>query len=74
VYYENEVCSISVKKGSFQVRAQRLRLLLNEEKGLLAKFLNYCFEWIKKLSSEKYNVEVIGLLFDPELVQDPFDF
>ncbi len=73
-YYENEACFIFVNQGEFYVRSQTKRLHLNEETALLAKCLNYYYETTNKTSIENNDVEVVGLLFYPELVQDLFDF
>jgi AraC-like DNA-binding protein len=73
-YYENEACFIFVNQGEFGVRTQTETLLLNTETALLAKCLNYFFESTKKSPDQEDNVEVIGLLFYPELAQDLFDF
>jgi len=73
-YYENEACFIFVQEGEFYVRSQTERLHLNKETALLAKCLNYFYETAKKAPSENDNVEVLGLLFYPELIQDLFEF
>lgn len=73
IYYENEACFIFINEGKFQVRGQTEQLLLDKEHALLAKCLNYFFESRKRSPDEQDNVEVIGLLFYPELVQDLFD-
>ena len=72
-YYENEACFIFINQGEFQIRAQTERLLLNKETALLAKCLNYFYETTKKSADKKDNIEVIGLLFYPELAKDLFD-
>jgi AraC-like DNA-binding protein len=73
-YYENEACFIFVQEGEFFVRSQTERLHINKETALLAKCLNYFYETTKKSSKESDNVEVVGLLFYPELVKDLFEF
>jgi len=73
-YYENEACFIFVNQGEFHIRSQTERLLLNKETALLAKCMNYFYETTKKTNSEKDNIEVVGLMFYPELAQDLFDF
>lgn len=73
-YYENEACFIFVQEGEFFVRSQTERLHINKETALLAKCLNYFYETTKKSAKENDNVEVVGLLFYPELVQDLFEF
>lgn len=72
-YYENEACFIFVNQGEFRVRSQTERLHINKETALLAKCLNYFYETSKKTTDNKDNIEVIGLLFYPELAKDLFD-
>lgn len=73
-YYENEVCFIFVNQGDFHVRAQTQRLLVNKETALLAKCLNYFYESNKKEATEKNDVQVVGIMLYPNLVQDLFEF
>lgn len=73
-YYENEACFIFINQGEVHVRAQTERLFLNKENALLAKCLNYFFESTKNAVEENDKIEVVGLLFYPELAQDLFDF
>ncbi len=73
-YEENEACFIFVSKGSFYIRAQTEKLLLNPETALLAKCLNYFYETTKRLPEEEDHIEAIGLMFYPDQVQDLFDF
>lgn len=72
-HFENEACFIFIQQGEFYVRAQTEKLLLNKETTLLAKCLNYFYETTKKSRSEKEDIEVVGVLFYPELVQDLFE-
>lgn len=73
-YYENEACFIFIQEGEFYVRSQTERLHLNKETALLAKCLNFFYETAKKSPEENDNVEVVGLLFYPELVNDLFEY
>jgi AraC-like DNA-binding protein len=73
-YHKNEACFVFINQGEFYVRSQTERLRLNKETALLAKCLNYFYETTKRSSEEQDNVEVIGLLFYPELVQELFNF
>ncbi len=73
-YYENEACFIFVKQGELYVRSQTERLHLNKQTSLLAKCHNYFYESTKKSNEEFDNVEVVGLLFYPDLMRDLFDF
>jgi len=73
-YYKNEACFIFINQGEFYVRAQTERLLVNKETALLAKCLNYYYETTKKSLEGEDNVEVVGLMFYPELVQELFEF
>jgi len=73
-YKETEACFIFINQGSFYVRSPTERLLLNQETALLAKCMNYFYETAKTSPEEKDNVEVLGLMFYPDLVQELFDF
>lgn len=73
-YFENEACFIFVKQGEFFVRAPTEKLLLNKDTALLAKCLNYFYETTKKSREDKESIEVVGILFYPELVQELFAF
>jgi len=73
-YYENEACFVFIQEGEFFVRSQTERLHLNKETALLAKCLNYFYETTKKSPEENDDVEVVGLMFYPELVHDLFEF
>jgi AraC-like DNA-binding protein len=73
-YFENEACFIFVNQGEIQVRAQTERFQLNTETALLAKCMNFYYESAKKSPEEMDNVEALGLLFYPELIQELFDF
>lgn len=73
-HYENEACFVFVNQGEFHVRAQTERLLITKETALLAKCLNYFYETTKRIPSQMENVEVVGILFYPELAQDLFEF
>jgi AraC-like DNA-binding protein len=73
-YFENEACFVFVNQGSYIVRTQTERILFNKETALLSKCLNYFYETTKKNPNDDDNVEVVGLLFYPELIQDLFDF
>jgi len=72
-YYENEACFIFVNKGKFNVRAQTQVLEVNKNTALLSKCLSYYYETTKDHGETEDNIEVVGLLFYPELVQDIFD-
>lgn len=71
-YFENEACFIFINQGKYKVIAQTAQFHLDSHIGLLAKCLNYFFESTKTSPDEKDNVEVIGVLFYPELIQDIF--
>ena len=72
-YFGNEACFVFVRRGEFYVRAQTEKLLINSETALLAKCLNYFYETAKKSRTELDKIEVVGILFHPELVQDLFE-
>lgn len=65
--------SFLLTKASY-IRAQTEKLLLNKETGLLAKCMNYFYESSKRTSTDKDNVEAIGVLLYPEFVSELFDF
>jgi AraC-like DNA-binding protein len=73
-YHENEACFVFIQKGEFYVRSQFERIFLNKETALLAKCLNYFYETAKKSPIENDNVEVVGLMLYPALIQDLFEF
>lgn len=73
-YYSNEACFIFINQGEFNVRSQTERFYLNKETALLAKCHNFFYETTKKSNEELDNVEVIGILFYPDLIKDLFDF
>lgn len=73
-YFENEACFIFVNQGEFMVRAREERLELNKETALLAKCHNFFYETTKSAVEDQTQIEVIGLLLYPDLVQDLFDF
>jgi AraC-like DNA-binding protein len=73
-YHENEACFVFVIQGGFNIRAQNQLLEINKETALLAKCLNYYYETLKKPGETKDNVEVVGIMLYPELVQNLFEF
>ncbi len=73
-HYESEACFVFVNQGKFRVRAQTQLLEINKATGLLAKCMNYFYETAKGRNEEADNVEVVGVMFYPELVKDLFDF
>lgn len=73
-YFEKEACFIFVNEGEFSVRSQSEYLSLKKGTGLLAKCLNYFFETNEKQRSVGNDVEVIGILLYPEIVNEIFQF
>lgn len=73
-YHENEACFVFVNRGAFRVRAQTQLLEINQKTALLAKCINYYYETAKRPGETEDNVEVLGIMLYPELVQSLFDF
>lgn len=73
-YHENEACFVFVNQGGFNVRAQTQLLEINKDTALLAKCLNYFYETARKQGEKNDDVEVVGIMLYPELVQNLFDF
>jgi len=73
-FFENESCFIFINEGSFSVRSQTDYLSFQKGTGLLAKCLNYFFETSAIQRTVGTGVEVIGVLFYPDLVMDIFNF
>lgn len=73
-YVENEACFIFVNQGEFSVRAQNTYLSLNQEKGLLAKCLNYFYEADHTRKKNSDCIEVVGVILYPSLIKELFEF
>lgn len=71
-YFETEACFIFVNEGAFSIRSQTEFLNIESGTGLLAKCINYFFETNEKQRSSGTEIEVIGVILYPELVQDIF--
>lgn len=73
-YKENEACFIFVNQGRFSVRSQEQFFEVNNSTGLLAKCLNYFLETTREQHESNKNIEVIGIVLFPSLVEDIFQF
>ena len=73
-FFENEACFIFVNEGEFSVRTQDQYFNFKKGNSLIAKCLNYFFETNEDQRKSSEGIEVIGVLFYPDLVEELFQF
>ena len=73
-YVENEACFIFINNGEFSVRSAFQYFQFSKGHGLLAKCANFFFEADKRQHTESDYIEVIGIIFYPDIVNELFDF
>lgn len=74
LFQNNEACFMFIDEGEFSVRTPDQFLAFNKGKGLLAKCFDYFFEISKKQRLENDEIEVIGVLLFPKIVEEIFEF
>lgn len=73
-FHEKEACFIFINKGNFSVRTPDQFLSFKKGKGLLAKCFDFFFETTKMQRASGDNLEVIGVLLFPSMVEEIFHF
>ena len=73
-FHEKEACFVFVNKGNFSVRTPDQFISLKKGKGLLAKCFNFFIESTKLQRASDDNLEMIGVLLFPEMVEEFFHF
>jgi AraC-like DNA-binding protein len=73
-FHDNEACFVFVNKGNFSVRTPDQFISLKKGKGILAKCFNFFFETTKMQRASGDNIELIGVLLYPSIVEELFHF
>lgn len=74
LFQENEACFMFIKQGEFTVRTPDEVIEFDQGKGLLSKCFNYFFELSPTQRERLEQIEVMGILLYPDLVEDIFQF
>ena len=73
-FHETEACFVFINKGNFSVRTPDQFLSFKKGKGLLAKCFDFFFETTKTQRASGDNLELIGVLLYPSMVEEIFHF
>jgi AraC-like DNA-binding protein len=74
LYKETEACFMFINKGDFSVRTPDELIPLKKGKSILAKCFDFFFETTPKQRSTSDNVEILGVLLFPKIVEELFQF
>jgi len=74
IFQENEACCMYIDKGEFSVRTQESFISFKKGEGLLAKCFNYFFETNAFQRERLETIELIGIIFHPEILKDLYQF
>ncbi|MEM7372111.1 MAG: helix-turn-helix transcriptional regulator [Bacteroidota bacterium] len=74
LFQENEACFMFIKQGEFSVRTPDEVIEFDQGKGLLSKCFNYFFELSPVQRDHLDQIEVMGILLYPEMLEDIFQF
>ncbi len=72
LYSENEACFMFLESGAFSVRSQDALVRFDQENALLAKCFNYFFELDQQQWEDTTEMELIGVIFYPKLIEEIF--
>ncbi len=73
LYSENEACFMFLESGTFSVRSQDAMVRFDQQSALLAKCFNYFFELNQQQWEETMEMEMIGVIFYPKLIEEIFN-
>ncbi len=74
LYHQNEACFMFIHKGEFSVRTPDQFISFKQGKGMLAKCFDYFFETSEEQRRSSENLEVLGVILFPSIVEELFQY